>query len=176
MPSSKLQPALYGGLLLGVLSALPIINLGNACCCLWVMAGGAVAAYLLQANQAAPITPGDGATVGLLAGVIGALVQLILSIPVGLVMGPIQGRMIERVFQNAGDMPENMRPFMDAMRHTGFSILGAIFGFFVFLFLAMVFSTLGGLIGAALFKKQGPLVVPPDLPPTGGTPPGGPSY
>ena len=47
MPSSKLQPALYGGLLLGVLSALPIISLGNCACCLWVLAGGAMAAYLL---------------------------------------------------------------------------------------------------------------------------------
>ena len=35
----KFQPALYGGLFIGVLSALPIINIGN-CCCLWVTAGG----------------------------------------------------------------------------------------------------------------------------------------
>jgi hypothetical protein len=166
MPSSKLQPALYGGLLLGVLSALPIINIGNVCCCLWILAGGAVAAYLLQANQPTAITPGDGATVGLMAGAIGAVVQLILSIPVSLVMGPLQGRMIERLFENAGDMPENMRPFLDAMRHTGVSILGAILGFFLFLVIALIFSTIGGLIGAALFKK-GPTVVPPDLPPPG---------
>ena len=35
----KLQPALYGGLFIGVLSALPLINIGN-CCCLWVIGGG----------------------------------------------------------------------------------------------------------------------------------------
>lgn len=165
MPTSRLQPALYGGLLLGVLSALPIINLGNACCCLWVLCGGAVAAYVLQANQAAAITPGDGATVGLLAGIIGSFVQLLVSIPVSLVMGPLQGRMIQRFMENAGDMPENMRPFMDAMRHGGFSVIGAILGFFVFLFLAMIFSTLGGLLGAALFRKKDVTVLPPDLPP-----------
>jgi hypothetical protein len=164
MPSAKFQPALFGGLLLGVLSALPLINMGNVCCCLWVVAGGATAAYLLQANQAAPITPGDGAVVGLLAGLIGAVVQLFVSIPVGLVMGPVQGRIAERILQNAGDMPENMRPMMDALRQGGFSVIGAILGFIVFLCLAVVFSTLGGLIGAAIFRKKLP-VVPPDLPP-----------
>jgi hypothetical protein len=167
MPSSKFQPALYGGLLLGVLSALPIISLGNVCCCLWVLAGGVVAAYLLQANQQPAITPGDGAVVGLLAGVIGSVVQLFVSIPVGLVMGPIQGRLAERILENAGDIPENMRPMMDALRHGGFSVIGAILGFFVFLFIAGVFSTLGGLIGAAIFRKR-TTVVPPDLPPPTG--------
>ncbi len=167
MQSDKFQPALYGGLLLGVLSALPLISLGNVCCCLWILAGGVVAAYLLQANQPAPITPGDGAVVGLLAGLIGSVVQLFVSIPVGLVMGPIQGRIAERLLQSAGEIPENVRPMMDALRHGGFSVLGAIFGFFVFLCLAIVFSTLGGLIGAAIFRKKVPLV-PPDLPPPPG--------
>lgn len=166
MPSSKLQPALYGGLVLGILSALPFVSVGNLCCCLWILTGGAVAAYVLQANQAEPITPGDGAIVGLLAGVVGAFVQLVVSIPIGLLMGPIQGRLMERLLENARDMPDNVRPFMDAIRHGGFSVIGAILGFFVFLFLALVFSTLGGLIGAALFKKKVP-VLPPDLPPPG---------
>lgn len=166
MPSSKLQPALYGGLLLGVLSALPFINMGNVCCCLWILAGGAMAAYVLQANQPTAITPGDGATVGVLAGAIGSVVYLIVSIPVGLVTGPLQGRLVERVLENAGDMPENVRPMLDALRHGGFSVIGAILGFFMFLCIALVFSTLGGLIGAALFKKK-VSVLPPDLPPPG---------
>ncbi len=50
--SSKFQPALLGGLVLGVLSALPIVSIGNVCCCLWVISGGVLAAYLLQRNQA----------------------------------------------------------------------------------------------------------------------------
>jgi hypothetical protein len=169
MPSSKSQPALYGGLLLGVLSALPLINLGNVCCCLWVVCGGVVAAYVLQANQPTPITPGDGAVVGLMAGAIGSVVQLLVSIPVGLLVGPVQRRMVERFLQNASDMPENMRPMVDALRHGGLSVVGAILGFFVFLCIAVVFSTIGGLIGAAIFKKTPP-TLPPDLPPAPGYP------
>ena len=37
---------------MGVLSALPIISAGNACCCLWVVSGGVIAAYLLPAEHA----------------------------------------------------------------------------------------------------------------------------
>jgi hypothetical protein len=56
---------------------------------------------------------------------------------------------------------------MEAMRHRGFSVVGAILGFILFLFVALVFSTIGGLLGAALFRKKGPAFVPPppDLPP-----------
>ena len=66
----KLQPALFGGLFIGVLSALPIINIGN-CCCLWVIGGGVLATYLMQQNHPYPISAADGALVGLLAGLIG---------------------------------------------------------------------------------------------------------
>jgi hypothetical protein len=40
----RLQPALWGGVFIGVLSALPLVNLGNCCCCLWVLVGGGLAA------------------------------------------------------------------------------------------------------------------------------------
>ena len=52
MDSGRLQPAFYGGLFIGVLSALPLVNAGNCCCCLWVVAGGVLAAYLRQQNHA----------------------------------------------------------------------------------------------------------------------------
>ena len=82
MPASKLQPALLGGLFIGVLSALPIISAGNCFCCMWVIGGGVIAAYLLQQNQAAPISSSDGAVTGVLAGLVGAVVSLIISIPI----------------------------------------------------------------------------------------------
>jgi len=161
--SSKFQPALLGGLVLGVLSALPLVSLGNACCCLWVVAGGTVAAYLLQRNQAAPVTAGDGAAVGLLAGVIGAVVWQALAIPVTILMGPFQAALLERLL-NTGDLPDNVRPIFEALRqNAGFSIVRFVIGGFFTLIVSMVFSTIGGLIGAALFRtKAAP--PPPDLP------------
>jgi hypothetical protein len=75
--SSKLQPAVFGGLFIGVLSALPLINIAN-CCCLWVIGGGVLATYLLQQNQPYAITAADGALVGLLAGLIGGVIAVIV--------------------------------------------------------------------------------------------------
>jgi hypothetical protein len=43
LTADRTQPALFGGLVMGVLSALPIVSAGNWCCCLWVVSGGLVA-------------------------------------------------------------------------------------------------------------------------------------
>jgi uncharacterized protein YqgC (DUF456 family) len=162
--SSKFQPALLGGLVLGVLSALPVVGAGNCCCCLWVISGGVTAAYLLQKGQPAPIEAGDGALVGLLAGVIGVVVWQVLAIPVTLLMGPFQARLMERLLSNA-ELPENVRPLVEMLRQsTGFSVVGFIIGAFFTLVVGIVFSTVGGLLGAALFRTKLP-PVPPIPPP-----------
>ena len=82
-----LQPALLGGVVIGVLSALPVINLAN-CCCAWILFGGGLAAYLLQQGRPAPISVGDGALVGLMAGAVGAVVWTLVSIPLAAVLSP----------------------------------------------------------------------------------------
>ncbi len=161
MQSSKFQPALLGGLVLGVLSALPLVNVGNACCCLWVLSGGAVAAYLLQRGQSAPITSSDGALVGLAAGLIGAIVWQVLTVPVTMVMGPFQARLVERLL-DTGDLPDNVRQVFETLReNAGFSLLRFVVGGFFTLVISLVFSTIGGLVGAALFRTKTP-PPPPD--------------
>src|SRR4051795_9488410 len=94
---------------MGVLSALPIVAAGNLCCCMWVVTGGAVAAYLLQQNQSTPIAPGDGALVGLLAGLIGAFVQFLVAIPVTILVAPMERALLQRVLEMANTMPPEMR-------------------------------------------------------------------
>jgi hypothetical protein len=151
-----------GGLVIGVLSSLPLVNAANACCCLWVVAGGAVAAYLLQQNQTLPITPADGALVGLFAGLIGAAVGFVISIPLSIVMAPMQRAVVQRVLENAGDMPPALRQLLENMSQpkTAAGFLGqlvvrvVIFGFTLVIW--SIFSTLGGLLGAAIFKKTPP--------------------
>jgi hypothetical protein len=156
------QPALIGGLVMGVLSSLPLINLGNLCCCLWVVAGGAVAAYVLQQNQTQPITPGDGALVGLFAGIIGAGVGFVISIPIGLMMEPMQRAMVQRTLAMSGNMPPAVREILEnyGQPRTAVGLLGGLFlrviGFFFLLCVGSIFSTLGGLLGSAIFKKSPP--------------------
>jgi hypothetical protein len=134
---------------MGVLSALPIISAGNICCCLWVVSGGIVAAYVLQQNQPTAITTGDGALVGLLAGVIGAGVYLLLSVPITMIVAPMQRQVLERLIE-AGDMPAEFRNY--ATSYVG-GVVGIVVGFLSMLVAGVIFSTLGGVIGAAIFKR-----------------------
>lgn len=159
--ADKTQPAIFGGLVMGALSALPIVSAGNICCCLWLVAGGVVAAYFLQQNQSAPVTQGDGALVGLYAGIVGAFVYLVLSIPITLLVAPMERLAMQRIIELGGEMPPHFRDF--AMTYIGGGARLTL-GFIMMLCLGAIFSTIGGLIGAMVFRKQ----VPPgtiDVPP-----------
>jgi hypothetical protein len=161
-----LQPALVGGVAIGVLSALPVINIAN-CCCAWILFGGALAAYLMQQNHPEPIQAGDGAIVGLLAGLTGAFVWLILSIPIGFAMAPLQSRMTRRLLENASEMAPELRSLLEGMSGgTAVIGMGLLFGFFIMLFVSTLFGMLGGLFGALLFRTNPQVVTPPPIPPT----------
>jgi hypothetical protein len=165
MSPAKLQPALLAGVAIGVLSALPFINLANFCCCAWVLFGGALASYLMQQNHPAPITAGDGAIVGLLAGVIGAVVFTLISVPLTIALGPFQAQIIERVLEGARDMPPEVRDALENMRGGPALGLGLIVSFLAMLVAGCFFGLLGGLIGALVFRKNTPDLPPPPVPP-----------
>ena len=152
---------------MGTLSVLPLISAGNACCCLWVVGGGAVAAYVFQQNQPGPITAGDGALAGLLAGLVGAVVYLVLSIPIDIVMAPMERAMLERIANSATNMPPNMRILLDRLNRQasdagiGLMIVRRIVVFMAMLFVGAVFSTIGGVLGALIFRKSPPQTAEP---------------
>ncbi len=151
-----------GGLVMGVLTSLPFVSAGNVCCCLWVVGGGLVGSYLLQQNQSRSITAGDGALVGLLAGLIGALVAFGLSIPIGILVDPMLRRMADQTLQGAGSMPPAMREFLESFvqPRTDIGVTGLVITrlvmLMVLLFVGAIFSTLGGLLGVALFRRRVP--------------------
>ena len=87
--NNKLKPAIIGGVVIGLLSIIPIVNLGNICCCLWAILGGLLATYLYVKNSPLPASPGDGAILGAIAGAVGGLIVIILGIPISIVAGGI---------------------------------------------------------------------------------------
>ncbi len=166
MDASRLQPALYGGLVIGVLSALPIVSAGNCCCCLWVVAGGVLATYLRQQNSPYDIPASEGALVGLLAGAIGGVVAGLLSIPLQAMTAGVQQDILNRVLASNPDVPPEFRDAMERMStgaglRAGFLLISVVVN--------TIFGMLGGLLGVALFKKNVP--PPPsgtiDVPPQG---------
>ncbi len=142
---------LVGALVMGVLSSLPLISAGNVCCCLWVICGGVAAAYVLQQGQAEPITPADGAFVGFLSGLAGAVVYLIISLPLNIIIGPMEREMFRRWVEQMGGA-EGFRDYAERANLIAAPVRAAI-GFVFMLFIGAIFSTLGGLLGVAMFKK-----------------------
>ena len=160
------MPALLGGLFIGILSALPFIS---CCCCLWMIGGGFLSAYLKSQNRQTSLSMAEGATVGLLAGVIGSFVFLLISSA----LSPLNMRFLEFA-RNAADMPPEVQEMIDAMEggrmgSNAFNFIGSVVSFVMTLCVMSIMSTIGGMVGAAYFKKDIPPALggpinPPPLP------------
>ena len=161
------QPALLGGLFIGVLSALPFISAGN-CCCLWIISGGFLAAYLDAQNSPRNLTVGRGALDGFLAGVAGAVIWMIVAIALDPVIAPMQRRFAEAMASRSEAMPPEVRDWFESVASRSTSSFRWVIGFFFQLAIGMVFAPIGGMLGAVFFKKDippalggGDIVVPP---------------
>jgi hypothetical protein len=162
-----LQASLLGGLFIGILSALPVVSWGN-CCCLWIVSGGVIAAYLDQQNDPRTTTLGRGARAGFMAGITGALVWLVVSLVLDAVLTPVRERVMGELIRIARDMPPDARAALESIGAS--SPLGYAFDFIGLLFAGAIFSTLGGVVGAAFFRNDVPPALggpipPPPVPP-----------
>src|SRR6187402_800643 len=102
---ARFQPALLGGLFIGVLSALPVIGMGNMCCCLWVVVGGLLTVYLQQQATPVPVETSAAALFGLIAGAIGGLIQSIAGMIMFRFVGGDSQQAIEQALSNIPNMP-----------------------------------------------------------------------
>src|SRR6185503_481021 len=134
--NNKLKPALLGGLIVGVLSAIPLVQY---CCCIWGLGGGALAAFLYIKSSTVPVKTGDGATVGGLAGVIGGIIYLILGLPIAIFFG--MAAMEEQLTRSGVSLP-----FSGVLLIIVAGIVGAI--------ILAILATLGGVIVVAIFEKR----------------------
>jgi hypothetical protein len=158
-----LQAALLGGLFTGILSALPIVSLGN-CCCLWILGGGALAAYLDQQSLGRPTSAGRGALVGLAAGGVSAFAWLLTSAMLDPIIGPMQERVVQEFLRIASDVPPDVRESLESMGG-GRSPLGYATGFVFMLFIGCIFSSVGGALAGAFFRNDVPPALGGPIPP-----------
>jgi hypothetical protein len=151
----KLQPALVGGLIIGVLSSIPLISAGNLCCCLWVLLGGAVAArMIIKRSPFLPITTGEGAEVGALAGVVGSGIVLVIGVPLNLLLSGSNSESLRQMGEAADDpgLRELILQVAAMMRDHYF--LFALLTWFISSILYIAFATVGGMVGVAMFEKR----------------------
>jgi hypothetical protein len=164
----KLLPALYGGVIMGVISGIPFLSIVNCFCCAGIMLGGFMAVFFYKKDlneSSPPLTNGDGLALGALAGVAGAVVTAILTALFHLMFGMAMGGGMQKL-QDMGlgnqIPPETMRMIQGLMSDRG--IVGITFVFH--LIIDPLFGLIGGLIGYAVFKsKTPPVILQPPMPP-----------
>ncbi|HYN07053.1 MAG TPA: hypothetical protein VES67_06660 [Vicinamibacterales bacterium] len=152
MAMGRHQPALLGGLFIGVLSSLPVISSANVCCCLWVVAGGVLVVYLQQQNKPEPVETADAVLGGLFAGLIGAVITCIVQYFLMSITGDLWQDAIRQQFENS-EIPPEVRDMVNNVL-TGRSIWVLMLAFT--LPMNAVFAMLGSLLGLAFFRKKLP--------------------
>ena len=150
---NRYQPALLGGLFIGVLSALPVVNVAN-CCCLWVIVGGGLTTYLLQQARPVPVETSEAALLGLIAGLVGGI--LYLAATAVLLSGAMGVQLMDQLRETMNNNPEIPAEVRDRIA----SFMGggaiALIVAAVTIPLYAVFSLIGALIGLAIFRKKVP--------------------
>lgn len=166
--NNKVKPAVIGGVVLGLLSAIPFVNLVNICCCLWAILGGLLASHLYVKNSTTPANAGDGAIVGAIAGAVGAVIYLILGIPLAIVGGAAMREVMFNILTSID--PSQAELIRRQMEAQGDNIAGIIVQSLIGAVLLIVFAVLGGLLGIPLFEKRKGGTMPPPPPAPGGAP------
>ena len=145
---NKLKPALLGALIVGILSAIPLVQY---CCLFWGIGGGILAGFLYIKSSPTPVRVGEGAVVGVLTGIIGAVLYFIIGVPLAYF---ISGAQLEETLTRAGvQLPAGVSGLLV------FVIYGLIIGVIL-----LVLSIIGGLISVPIFEKRKD--VPPPPPPS----------
>ena len=174
----KFIPALYGGIIMAVISATPFLNLINCLCCAGLLFGGIMGVFFYKNNftpDTPPFSAGDCMAVGALAGVVSAFIGTGLSLVFLSIFGNVMGEFIIEALRNSNlSFPEGTFDEIERIFRSGGSIFFAFVELMQSLVLDTLFGLLGGLIGYSIFKSKqsasgGPLPPMPQPPPAPAT-------
>jgi hypothetical protein len=151
--NNKLKAALLGGLIVGLVSGIiSLIPIVKMCCCLFGIGGGVVAGLIYIKGSPTRVSIGDGAMVGALAGVVGAIIYLVVSLPITLWVGAAE---VERAFSQYG----RQMPFTGTVLIVVSCIVGSIG--------LIVLAAIGGILSVPIFEKRKDAIPPPPAAPGG---------
>ena len=167
--NNKLKPALIGGVVIGILSVIPLGGL-NMCCCLAAVLGGMLATQMYVKKSPTPVKAGDGAILGALVGLIGAIIHLFVGIPIAYAAGPTIRNLALGILENLDrQQADVMRRQFEAV---GDSLAPFIIQGLIVAVLLFIFAIIGGLLGVPIFEKRKSDVPPPPPINVGGGPGG----
>lgn len=142
--SAVIYSVLIAGGIVGLLSVTPLLG---CLVCLWLIMGGLISVPIYQAFDRATtrLQPSQGLLLGVLSGLVAAVIASI----VGAIIGAASLNQVLNFIEN-NPMIQDTLGSLSFLRTTGFSFFGLICNMIVY----PIFGLLGGLLGAALFKKQ----------------------
>ncbi len=166
-----LKSFLIAGIVLGALSSIPGVNLGN-CCCLWQILGGGMAGWILCRSAAQPVRAGEGALVGIFSGLIGGMIFSLMA-ALTYFWNPNQFSLaFQEALQNQGaEIPPEAQVYIDEFlrwfTHPGLFLVILLFSS---LLIFAIIAALGSMIAVTVFeprfavgrgKKSAPINYPP---------------
>ena len=170
----KLHAALLGGIIIGVVTGLPVISFINKCCCCGgVMLCGMLSLYLYKQefnDETPPLESSDALILGIIVGLAGALIGTAVGILSSLIFGPIDKKIAIKLLnwvEEQGTLPPDSLNQADEMINQlqksideGLKLRDILSELLFGIILYPIFSMIGGLIGYGIFGKKKPAAPP----------------
>ncbi len=164
----KQRATILSGLMIGLVTGLPVIHsLNRSCCCGLVLLCGMASLYFYKqefTEEMAPLESSDALILGILAGIAGAFIGSAILVLGKIVFGPVDEQLMLKALQRIqqqGSLTPEMTEFMDKLINTledsiqnGIKIGNILSELLVGLIFYPIFSMLGGLIGFGIFGKK----------------------
>jgi predicted histidine transporter YuiF (NhaC family) len=159
---SKFTPVIISSFVMIFLSLFPVLNLLNLLCCAGIIIGGA-AGTLYYAKQLEKIGEfiqnKDGIMIGLLAGIISAIIYVIFSTIIIMVSKQNPVEMVYQLTQQYGfnippESERMLRTVRDEYSQNGFSTIMIGVELFSRIVSHCIFGPLGGLLTASILNKR----------------------
>jgi hypothetical protein len=168
------KPAAIGGILLGILSAIPPFSFFNCACCAWVIGGGVLAAHFYVKASPTVVSLGNGLFLGLLTGAIGGAVTTVFNIPMQILMRGIMEQYAgeaRQMISEIPNLPPAVREIVQNASAGKITPIVVLFSLFFNITIYGVVAMLGGALGVAIFEKRKAEPPLPNIPPPPPPPP-----
>ncbi len=159
---SKFTPVIISSFVMVFLSLFPILNLINILCCAGIIIGGASGTwyYAKQLEKTGGfIQNKDGIMIGLLAGIISAIIYVIFSTTIIMLSKQNPVEMVYKLTQQYGfnippDSERVLQTVNDEYKRNGFSTVMIAVELFSRIVSHCIFGPIGGLLVASIFNKR----------------------
>ena len=159
---SKFTPVLISSFLMVFISIFPVLNMLNLLCCAGIILGGAAGTwyYARQLEKAGQfIQNKDGIMIGLLAGIISAIVYVIFSTTIMMIAKQNPVELVYKMTEQWGfsippESEKMLRTVYEDYQKNGFSPIMIGVELFSRIVSHCIFGPIGGLLVASMLNKR----------------------